>query len=129
METIDTEAKLNARLPLNISYMSQKYVCNNNNYIINSPSLWVLEKNLFYLLRHSKEEQFKPKYKMKPSYLSYDSYGTVVLDYLLMYVNNISCIEDFDMDVVIIPEYYAIVELCKDRYKNENINDFKRLNW
>jgi hypothetical protein len=129
VETIDVEAKLNARLPVNIDFMSQKYICQSAPYIVNSPSLWVLEKNLFYLLRYSREEAFKPKYKMKPSYLSQDEYGTVILDYLLMYVNNVSCIEEFDLTTVIIPEYYAIVEICKDRYKNDNINDFKSLRW
>ena len=34
---------------------------------------------------------------MKPDYLSYDEYGTVQLAQLLMYVNGVSSLEDFDL--------------------------------
>jgi hypothetical protein len=129
MITIDIEAKSNAKLQTNIDFMGQKYVCEINPYIVPSPSLWALEKNLYYLLRNSREETFKSKYLYKPSYMSYDEYGTVTLDYILMYVNNVRCIEEFNLSTVIIPEYGAISDICKDRFKNESITDFKTIKW
>jgi len=128
MDLITTEANLNAKTPLNIDFMGKRYNCLSS-YSVPSPSLWAIEKNLFYLLRYSKEENFKPKYKMKPSYLSFDEYGTVMLDYLLMYINNVFCIEDFDLVSVIIPKYSAIVDICKDRFKNDNPSSFETINW
>lgn len=129
METIDIEAKINSRIPTNIDYMSEQLKCNSS-YIIHFPALWVIEKNLFYLLRYSTEEKFQPKHRMKPSYLSFDKYGTTTLGYLLMYVNNVQCLEDFDLTTVIIPDFSAIVELCKDRYKNnKTIDELKTIDW
>ena len=62
---------------------------------------------------------------MKPSYLSYDKYNTVVLENLLMRVNSVQCVEDFNLDTVIIPTFQAIVEITRDKYskeKPENLN-------
>ena len=76
-------------------------------------------------MRNSKIEQFDKKYKMKPSYLSYDKYNTVVLENLLMRVNSVQCVEDFNLDTVIIPTFQAIVEITRDKYskeKPENLN-------
>ena len=129
MITIDVEANKNKKLPTNIDFMSPLYKCSNNPYIIQSPTLWVIEKNLYFLLRYSKEEILESKYIYKPSYLSFDKYGTVVLDYLLMYLNNCPCIEEFNMSTVVIPSYSAIVELCKDRFKNDKPELFKTIDW
>lgn len=132
MITIDDEARRNIKIPTDIEYMSEKYKCINSNYIVASPSLDTIEKNIFYLSKNSKEIVFNQKYTMKPSYLSYDEYGTITLEYLLLYINNIQCIEDFNQEflpVIVIPNYSSIIEICKDRYSNNNINDFEEINW
>jgi hypothetical protein len=66
---------------------------------------------------------------MRPDYLSYDEYGSVTLAHMLMYVNNVSCIEKFDLANVVIPSIEAIVNICVDRFPEENINDLTEINW
>ena len=59
---------------------------------------------------------------MRPDYMSYDEYGTVALAHLLMYVNSVFCIEEFDLSTVILPSMESIIDICKDKYPNVNIN-------
>lgn len=129
MITIDNEAKRNKRLPIDIDNFCETYKTSNDLYIFKAPSFSVLEKNLYYLLVNSEERQFNPKYKYKPSYLSFDEYGTVVLSPILMYVNNIMCIEDFDMKRVVIPEFSAIKEVCKDKIQKVDQSELSKVDW
>lgn len=129
MITIDSEAKRNKRLPVNIDNFSNRYKTSNGLFIFTSPDFSVLDKNLYYLLVNSEEKQFNKKYKYKPSYLSFDEYGTVVLSPLLMYINNVMCIEDFDLKKVVIPTMSAIKEVLKDKISKQEINDLNNINW
>jgi hypothetical protein len=103
MLTIDQEAKQRIRHPLDFDNMSERYKTSSKHYTFTSPSLWVLEKHLFYLLKNSIQKDFDPKYKWKPDYLSFDEYGTVVLAPYLMFVNGVLIMEEFDLVSVIIP--------------------------
>ena len=49
MITIDQDVRQLIRMPLDIFNMSEKYVTSNEIFIFQSPSLWTLEKNLFFL--------------------------------------------------------------------------------
>lgn len=129
METIDREAIRQARSPLNIDNFSDKYKTESGVFTFTSPSLWVLEKNYFYLLAHSTEKEFESKYRFRPSYLSYDEYGTVILDFLLMYVNNVKLIEDFKLNTVVVPDMSAIVEMCEDKIPRRNIEEISQVKW
>lgn len=115
MITIDGESRLRIRFPFEIDNMAYRYKTDNGYYTFTSPSISILEKHYYFLLRNSNELQFSSRYKYKPSYLSYDQYGVVNLAYLLMYVNNVMCIEDFDLVSVIIPTMEAIVTVCQDK--------------
>ena len=128
--SIDQESKQRARMPFDIDNMSPRYKTNNGIYTFSSLSLWTIQKNLFYLLKNSTLIVFDPKYKMRPDYMSFDEYGTVALAYLLMYVNSVFCIEDFDLPTVILPSMESIIDICKDKYPNVNINvnDLKGVN-
>lgn len=129
METIDKEAIRQSRSPLNIDNFAERYKTSNNLYNFSSPSIWALEKNLYYLLYKSTKKEFDPKYKFKPSYLSYDEYDTVILDKVLMYVNNVRCAEEFNLDRVIIPELDAIIEICEDRPPQKNLEELSDIDW
>lgn len=129
MITIDKESRQRKRLPIELDFMTQKFKTENGLFTFPSPSLWTIEKNLFYLLRNSKVVQFDKKYKMKPSYLSYDEYKTVVLGNLLMRVNSIQCIEDFDLDTVVIPTLQSIVNITRDKIPKENVDEMTSINW
>lgn len=115
-ETIDSEARTRSQMPLDLDNMAQRYQTENTLYTFTSPSLWTIEKNLFYLLKHSYEISLNTKYFKKPWLLAYDQYGTVTLEYLLMYINGVFSAEEFDIPIVILPTMSAIVEICKDKY-------------
>jgi hypothetical protein len=129
MITIDQESKNRARLSIDLDNFADRYKTENNYYSFTSPSLSVIEKYLFYLLRNSKQVTFESKYKWRPDYLSYDYYGTVALKELLMYVNGVQCVEEFDLSNVIIPDFSAIVDICRDKYSKKDSDNLERVGW
>lgn len=129
MITINQESKMRARLSIDIDNFADRYKTNNSLFSFTSPSLSVIEKHLFYLLRNSKEIAFDQKYKWRPDYLSYDQYGTVALKELLMYVNGVQCIEEFDLSNVVIPDFSAIVDICRDKYSKKDSDNLELVGW
>ena len=128
MITIDQESTRRIRSPIDFDKMGERYKTDSGIFTFTSPSLWTLEKNLFYLLRYSKEIKFDQKYKMRPDYLSYDEYGTVILAPLLMYVNNVVSVETFNLDNVIIPTYKAVMDLTLDKF-SQDLNEMSSIDW
>lgn len=129
MITIDDESRQRVRIAIDIDNMSQRYITSSNIFTFTSPSLWTLEKNLYYLLRNSTEIEFDLKYKWKPDYFSYDEYGTVVLAPILMYVNNVYCIEDFDLVTIIVPSLSSIINICQDKFPKEDVSQLTSVDW
>jgi hypothetical protein len=128
MITIKDESILQARYPFQIDNMSPRYRTKTGLYTFTSPSLWVIQKNIFYLLVNATKVPFDNQYNYKPSYLSYDNYGVTTLDYLLMYINNTLCVEEFCdqyLTTVVIPAMDAIVDICQEKYPQ--ISDTKEL--
>jgi hypothetical protein len=66
---------------------------------------------------------------MKPDYLSFDEYGTVALTWLLMYVNAVPSIEEFDLERVVIPSYSSIVEVLQDKFPIKDVEDLFEVAW
>ena len=128
-ELITTEARENIRLPIDLDHFAARYVTENNLYTFTSPSLWTLEKYLYYLLRNSEQKEFEPKYKMRPDYMSFDEYGTVVLAPVLMYVNGVFAIEYFDLSEVVVPSFQSITEILKDKFPRELVTSLPTANW
>ena len=122
MITIDVESYKNIESPLDISRKSEKYITKSGVYTFPEPSLTTIEKNLFYILKNSVEKNFKKKYIMKPSYLSYDEYGTPNLGEILMYVNGVYCVEDFDLTTVVVPSIKALIAINNDNKTSYNKN-------
>jgi len=129
MITIEDEAKQFSKLPTGLDNQCDRYKTIGGRYIFPSLTLWTIEKNLFYLLRNSTLKDFEPKYKMKPDYLSYDEYGTVTLASLLMFVNSIPCIEDFNLVTVVIPSFQSIVSICSDNFPEKEISKLMEVPW
>lgn len=128
-ETIDITTKQAIKSPLDISKMSDRYKTSNGLFSFDLPYLETIEKNLYYLLRQSRTTTFDRKYKYRPDYLSYDEYGTVVLGQLLMYVNNVQTVEEFDLKEVIIPEKDAIIQILRDNFPDRDVEDLEEVNW
>ena len=129
MITIDQESRQRSRLPTSLDSMAQRYKTDNGIYTFTSPSLWTIEKNIWFLLRNSVQKDFESKYKMKPDYLSFDEYGTVTLAFLLMYVNGVLTIEDFNLNTVIVPTYSAIVDICQDKFPEQDVDEMTSIVW
>lgn len=127
--TIDRESRQRKLLPIDIDFMTDTYKTTSGVFTFPSPSLWTIEKNIFYLLRDSVQKTFERKYAMRPDYLSFDEYGTVALAQLLMYVNNVSCVEDFDLDTVIVPTFDTVVDICKDKFPRKKNEDMTEVDW
>jgi hypothetical protein len=127
--TIDQESRQRIRIPFDIDNMCARYKTDSEIYVFPSFSLWTIQKNLFYLLRNSVLVEFDPKYKYRPDYMSYDEYGTVSLSYLLMYINSVDCIEDFDLNSVIIPSLSSIVDICKDKFPKLDVINLEGVNF
>ena len=129
MQLINDESKQRIRVPLDLDFFGARYKTANGYYTFTSPSLWTIEKNYYYLLKDSVVKEFNPRYKFRPSYLSYDEYNTVVLEYLLMYVNNVFCAEDFDLTSVIVPSLSSIINICRDKFPKQSVDKLEEMEW
>jgi len=129
MITIDQEARQQANQPFDLDNFCERYRTANGLFTFSSPSLWTLDKHFFFLLKNSREEPFNMKYSMRPDYLSFDEYGTVILAPVLMYVNGVFCYEDFILDTVIIPSFSAIMETLQDRFPPKSFTELEGVVW
>jgi hypothetical protein len=127
--TIDQESARFAKNILNQDFLANRYKTTSGYFTFPSPALWTIDQYLFFLLKNSKEKKFELKYKMRPDYLSIDEYGTPVLWYMLLYVNNVMCIEDFDLDTVIIPDFQAIVTIAADKFPVRSVDIIEGVEW
>lgn len=129
-KTIDEEARQRIRIPFDLDFMAARYQTENSLYTFTSPSLWTIEKNLFYLLKNSIEVDLDPKYIRKPWLLSYHQYGIVTLEYLLMYVNGVYAPEEFDIPSVALPTMESIIQICDDKFsKKDNVDTLEKVRW
>jgi alpha-L-fucosidase len=119
---IDNEAKRQLESLLDFEFYGNRFKTENNLYTFPDLNLETIEKNLFYLLRNSVEIDFELKYKYRPDYLSFDTYGTTILWELIMYVNEVFSIEDFNLIKVVLPSMDSIVSIFSDLYKNQQEN-------
>ena len=71
--------------------------------VLTAPSFAIFDKYRFYILQNSKIEKMTTRYKYRPDYLSYDQYGTTNWWQLLLYINDIPTIQEFDRDKVLVP--------------------------
>ena len=129
MITIDGDARQRVLYPFEIDKFAPRYKTANDIYTFTSPSMYSIEKNYFFLLKNSVVKQFEQKYLYKPSYMAYDEYGVVNLDMLLMYVNSVSCAEEFKLDTVIVPTMNAIITACQDKYPTKEVDELEIILW
>ncbi len=128
-ELITTEATQNLQSPLDIEKFGPRWKTENDLFTFPDPNLLTLDKNLYYLLRHSEEVDFESKYKYRPDYLSYDYYGTVILWEMLLYINNVFSLEDFDLNTVVIPSLEAVTFVIQDSFQIPDPEDLQSIDW
>ena len=127
--TIDQEARRYARSPFSIERMADRYKTDNDLFSFPSPTFETIEKYLYFLLRNSTVKVMDAKYRWKPDYLSYDEYGTVVLWELLMYVNQVFAVEDFNLKEVVIPSLSSIIEMNQANFPKKEVDELTSVNW
>lgn len=126
--TLDQEAAKLASLASDIDNFRERFTTENDLFVFPSFELATIEKNFFFLLQQSRREVLDIKYKYRPDYLSFDEYGTVGYWQLLLLVNGIPSLEDFDIPSVIIPSYNSIIEILRDRFperETEELTSFE----
>ena len=130
MPSIDVEAKRAIGLITDIDRYRNRYVSKEANISIEfvSPSFEVFECNRFYILKNSIKRPLEQKYHFKPDYLAYDEYGTTTAWPMIMYINNISSMEDFTVPEVIIPNYGVLLNLSNFEQSYERPLDLDLLN-
>jgi len=127
---INHEAKKNLRSPIDFERFGERFKTSNDYFSFPSPDLETLDKNLFYLLRNSQEVSFETRYRFRPDYVSFDYYGVTTLSNLIMYVNGIFSVEDFDkLDKLVIPSMHAITTVLKDSYSIPDVEDLEAIEW
>lgn len=129
MILINDEATEYLQSPLDIERFTRRYKTDNNYFVFPSPSLEVIDRNLFFLLRNSVEKDFDAKYRFRPDYLSFDEYGTPLLWQMLLYVNSVFSIEDFDLTKVLIPSIHSVTEILPELIPEQEVSELQEVNW
>lgn len=127
--TIDRESRQRVNLAIDINFSGDRYKTENGIFTFPAPTLETIDHYLYFLLQNSVEKSFENQYIMRPDYLSFDEYGTVALAQLLMYVNSVPSIEDFNLDTVVIPTMSAITEMLKDKFPKRKVSDLTEVTW
>ena len=129
-ELINNEAIQNLQSPLDIEKFGPRWKTENDLFTFPDPNLLTLDKNLYYLLRHSEEVEFEGQYAYRPDYLSFDYYGTVILWEMLLYVNNIFSVEDFvQLSTVVIPSLDAVNFVIQDSFQIPEPDELESIDW
>ena len=127
---INNEATRQLQSPLDIENFGRRFKTENELYTFPDLNLETIDKNLFYLLRNSKEEEFELKYQYRPDYLSHDTYGLSILWQLLMYVNGVFSVEDFNLSKVILPSMDSIIFIFPDLFRmSYDSNNLETILW
>lgn len=126
---IDQEAKNKIKAPSDIERYGNRFKTENNYFVFPDPNLETIDKNLYYLLRQSKEVKFDQKYKYRPDYLSFDEYGTTAFWEVLLYVNGVYSVEEFNLSTVIIPSKESIVFIMRDLFPEQKVTELTTVNW
>lgn len=118
--SIKTEAQRNAKLTTDLDNFRNRYIDKdpNSNIEVIYPAfdITTFERNFFMLLQKSERVKFQSRWIMRPDYVSFDKYGTTVYWPLILYMNRIPNIEEFDnFEYILVPPFASIFDLFKDR--------------
>lgn len=118
-QTIAQEAKALSNTSTDLDFFRRQYFTSDNGISVSfvSPYIICFEEYRFYLIKNSVLNDLSIRYHYRPDYLSYDRYATTNLWSLLMYINNIPCIEEFDKERILVPTKYAINNILTDTVK------------
>lgn len=128
-KTIDQESRQRANLAIDVNFAGDRYRTDNGYFTFPAPTLEMIDQYLYFLLTHATEKKFERQYIMRPDYMSYDEYGTVALAQLLMYVNAVPSLEEFELENVVVPTMSAITEMLKDKFPKRPVSELTEVAW
>lgn len=126
METISSEAYQNSGLITDLDNFRSRYLetdfKNGLSVIYPSSEIYSYEQALFRLAAEAISVNFKAKWTMRPDYTSFDMYGTTIFWPLILFVNDVYCIEDFTgLDKILIPPSSLITEIIRLRVPKSSV--------
>jgi hypothetical protein len=128
--TIDSESKSLSKLLIDVDkyrniYSTESSLENGDTVTVNfvSPYIKVYEEFKFYLIKNSTRKKLSPKNFFRPDYVSYEEYSTTVFWNLLLFVNNVSSIEMFNLDEILVPSKAAVNFLVNYVVLNNKVKD------
>jgi len=129
--TIDVESKQYSKLLVDLDRYRTKYKTKELDSLTDtkvsvqfaSPYIKVYENLKFYLLKNSVRKKLPPKNFYRPDYVSYEEYGTTSLWNLILFINDIATIENFDIDEIYVPTRGVISDLIKYALSNNQVTD------
>lgn len=104
-----------------ISNYTKLYQYNN----IVFPSLYInaLIKGYNTLKYNSQNINMNQRYMYRPDYVSYDYYGTTVLAYMILYINDVMSITQFNIQNIIVPNASTVSKvLSQNKVNTSDIN-------
>ncbi len=115
MFRVENDAERNILLATDEDKFRRKYreITDDITVTFASPHLSVLEMYKYFLLSQSEKRVLDQKYYYRPDYVSQKEYGTETLWYLILFVNDISCIEEFNKYEIYVPSYSSILQIAK----------------
>jgi len=123
INNINYISKNRARNRLDEDYQRHTFIMEADDITVKSkgPQLYTLQDSLFWLLYNSSQIQLEEKYVTRPDLLAYDQYGDETLWYVILYVNNCRCFEDFTGPNVYVPSYDSITNIVRLQEPDDKI--------
>lgn len=91
-----------------------------------SPSIMLYDVYRFYILQHCTRKQLKVNNKYRPDYVSFEEYGNTNWWTLILYINDIPSIEQFDKDEILVPSLdciFRLEEIASKNRENKTYNE------
>ncbi|MGB9674517.1 MAG: hypothetical protein ACPLX8_00130 [Nanopusillaceae archaeon] len=106
---------------LDISNFLDRYQYESN--IIYSPYVKPFLHAINTLINNSQTIPMTQRYMYRPDYVSFDYYGTVNLWYMIMKVNNVYSIVNFNMPNIIVPNNDIVMSILSKYKANSEIKN------
>lgn len=89
-----------------------------------SPTIFLYDVYRFYILQNCTKKPLPVKNKYRPDYVSYEEYGTTNWWTLILYINDVPSIEQFDKEEILVPSLDCIYRLEEISSKNRTDRSF-----
>lgn len=131
--TIGTEARVKSTLSSDVDKFRGKYRTYEEQVDSSkigitfvSPIVSLYDRYRFFILQNSEKKTLALNHKYRPDYVSYEEYGTTNWWTLILYINDIKCIEEFDKDEILVPSMDCITKLMEKSTETLPIKDLNQ---